>query len=223
MDLKSPSEICRIKMEKLLHTIFLKSPPNLWDAFEAECQKFYNEPAHSLTDMRARDNKKVRGDIFEDFCVLYLRNVGGYDNAWRLEDVPTEILEKMGMKRQDFGIDIIVEKAGTYSAVQCKYKKHVSSKINMVTWKALSTFYALCLRTGPWEKYIVMTNCSYVRHQGKKTQKDVSIGLKKLQTMTSDQWVSMCNLVGQTISVVTTEKPKTVEELRTARLKFLGV
>jgi len=210
-------------MEKLLHTIFLKSPPNLWDAFEAECQKFYNEPAHSLTDMRTRDNKKVRGDIFEDFCVLYLRNVGGYDNAWRLEDVPPEILEKMGMKRQDFGIDIIVEKAGKYSAVQCKYKKHVSSKINMVTWKALSTFYALCLRTGPWEKYIVMTNCSYVRHQGKKTQKDVSIGLKKLQTMTSDQWVSMCNLVGQTMSVVSTEKPKTVEELRTARLKFLGV
>jgi len=211
------------KMEKLLHAIFLKSPPNLWDAFEAECQKFYNEPAHSLTDMRTRDNKKVRGDIFEDFCVLYLRNVGGYDNAWRLEDVPPEILEKMGMKRQDFGIDIIVEKAGKYSAVQCKYKKHVGSKINMVTWKALSTFYALCLRTGPWEKYIVMTNCSYVRHQGKKTQKDVSIGLKKLQTMTSDQWVSMCNLVGQTISVVTTEKPKTIEELRTARLKFLGV
>lgn len=210
-------------MEKLLHAIFLKSPPNLWDAFEAECQKFYNEPAHSLTDMRTRDNKKVRGDIFEDFCVLYLRNVGGYDNAWRLEDVPPEILEKMGMKRQDFGIDLIVEKAGKYSAVQCKYKKHVSSKINMVTWKALSTFYALCLRTGPWEKYIVMTNCSYVRHQGKKTQKDVSIGLKKLQTMTSDQWVSMCNLVGQTISVVTTEKPKTIEELRTARLKFLGV
>lgn len=211
------------KMEKLLHAIFLKSPPNLWDAFEEECQKFYNEPAHSLTDMRTRDNKKVRGDIFEDFCVLYLRNVGGYDNAWRLEDVPPEILEKMGMKRQDFGIDIIVEKAGKYSAVQCKYKKHVSSKINMVTWKALSTFYALCLRTGPWEKYIVMTNCSYVRHQGKKTQKDVSIGLKKLQTMTSDQWVSMCNLVGKTISVVTTEKPKTIEELRTARLKFLGV
>jgi len=210
-------------MEKLLHAIFLKSPPNLWDAFEEECQKFYNEPAHSLTDMRTRDNKKVRGDIFEDFCVLYLRNVGGYDNAWRLEDVPPEILEKMGMKRQDFGIDIIVEKAGKYSAVQCKYKKHVSSKINMVTWKALSTFYALCLRTGPWEKYIVMTNCSYVRHQGKKTQKDVSIGLKKLQTMTSDQWVSMCNLVGKTISVVTTEKPKTIEELRTARLKFLGV
>lgn len=210
-------------MEKLLHAIFLKSPPNLWDAFEAECQKFYNEPAHSLTDMRTRDNKKVRGDIFEDFCVLYLRNVGGYDNAWRLEDVPPEILEKMGMKRQDFGIDLIVEKAGKYSAVQCKYKKHVSSKINMVTWKALSTFYALCLRTGPWEKYIVMTNCSYVRHQGKKTQKDVSIGLKKLQTMTSDQWVSMCNLVGKTISVFTTENPKTIEELRTARLKFLGV
>ena len=211
------------KMEKLLHTIFLKSPPNLWDAFEEECQKFYNEPAHSLVDMRTRDNKKVRGDIFEDFCVLYLQKVAGYDNAWRLPDVPTDVLEKMGMKRQDFGIDLIVEKAGKYSAVQCKYKKHVSSKINMVTWKALSTFYALCLRTGPWEKYIVMTNCSYVRHQGKKSPKDVSICLKKLQGITKTQWTAMCDLTENIMTEEKVDKPKSQEELREARLRFLGV
>ena len=211
------------EMESLLHSIFVKSPHNLWDAFETECQKFYNAPAHSLVDMRARDNKKVRGDIFEDFCVLYLRNVGGYDNAWRLPDVPAEILEKLGMKRQDFGIDLVVEKAGKYSAVQCKYKKHVSSKINMVTWKALSTFYALCLRTGPWDKYIVMTNCSYVRHQGKKTPKDVSICLKKLQSMTKSQWTSMCGIEEHAMTTEKVENPKTPEELRAARLKFYAL
>ena len=210
-------------MEKLLHTIFLKSPLNLWDAFEVKCEKFYNQPAHSLVDMRARDNKKVRGDIFEDFCVLYLRKVAGYENAWRLEDVPVEILEKLGMKRLDFGIDIVVEKAGKYSAVQCKYKKHVSSKINMVTWKALSTFYALCLRTGPWEKYIVMTNCSYVRHQGKKNFKDITIGLKKLQSITKAHWADMCDLTENTMTEEKVEKPKSQEELRAARLKFFDL
>ena len=209
-------------MEKLLHTIFLKSPLNLWDAFEVECEKFYNQPAHSLVDMRARDNKKVRGDIFEDFCVFYLRKVTGYENAWRLEDVPAEILEKLGMKHLDFGIDIVVEKAGKYSAVQCTYKKHVSSKFNMVTWKALSTFYALCLRTGPWEKYIVMTNCSYVRHQGKKNFKDLTIGLKKLQSITKTHWADMCDLTENTMTEEKVEKPKTQEELREARLKFFN-
>ena len=207
-------------MEKLLHTIFLSSPRNLWDAFETECQKFYNEPAHSLTDMRTRDNKKVRGDIFEDFCVVYLCKVAGYDNAWRLPDVPVDVLEKLGMKRQDFGIDLIVEKVGKYSAVQCKYKKHVSSKINMVTWKALSTFYALCLRTGPWDKYIVMTNCSYVRHQGKKNAKDLTIGLKKLQSITKSQWTAMCDLEENVMTEEIVEKPKTPDELRAARLRF---
>jgi len=99
----------------------------------------------------------------------------------------------------------------------------VSSKINMVTWKALSTFYALCLRTGPWEKYIVMTNCSYVRHQGKKSPKDVSICLKKLQGMTKTQWTAMCDLTENIMTEEKVVKPKSQEELRAARLRFLGV
>ena len=206
-------------MEDLLHTIFLKSPPNLWDAFEEECQKFYERPAHTFVEMRTRDNKKIRGDIFEDFCVLYLIHVRGFDHVWRLPDVPAEVLEKLSMKRQDFGIDIVAQKGDTFSAVQCKYKKHVSSKINMVTWKALSTFYGLCLRTGPWEKYIVMTNCSYVRHQGKKTPKDLSICLKTLQNTTKEQWTSMCALEERRLDDPA-PAPKTVVDLRAARLAF---
>jgi hypothetical protein len=93
----------------------------------------------------------------------------------------------------------------------------------MVTWKALSTFYALCLRTGPWEKYIVMTNCSYVRHQGKKNAKDLSIGLKKLQSMTKSEWTAMCDLQENVMTEEKIENPKTQDELRAARLKFYGV
>ena len=199
-----------------LHAIFLQAPPNLFDAFLVECQKWYEQPAHTFTEMRVRDNKKVRGDVFEEFCVLYLKHVRKFENVWRLENVPDELLTKLSLKRPDVGIDIIAESGGKYYAVQCKYKKHVSTKKNIVTWKALSTFYALCMRTGPWEKYIVMTNCEYCRHMGKKTVKDVSICLKTLQSITKEQWIEMCEKKGDVVD--STVKKLTADELRSARL-----
>lgn len=205
-------------MEPTLHQIFLRSPLNLFDEFIAECQKWYEQPAHTFTEMRTRDNKKIRGDIFEEFCVLYLKNVRGYSQVWRLEDVPDDILGGLGLKRPDMGIDIICEKNGKYTAVQCKYKKHTGYRSKtIVTWKQLSTFYALVLRTGPWEKYIVMTNCDYVRHMGRKTPKDLSICLKTFQNTTKEEWIRMCGVEG---NAVAEEKPKvlTPEELRLARI-----
>jgi predicted helicase len=168
-----------------------------------------------------RDNKKIRGDVFEEFCVLYLKHARGYTNVWRLEDVPEHVLGGLGLKRPDMGIDIIAEKNGKYTAVQCKYKKHTGMKPkNILSWKALSTFYALCLRSGPWEKYIVMTNCDYVRHAGKKTPKDVSICLKTFQNTTKEEWTRMCSLEGHAVEEETKSIPKTAEELRAARLAF---
>jgi len=203
-----------------LHAIFLQAPSNLFDAFLVECQKWYEQPAHTFTEMRVRDNKKVRGDVFEEFCVLYLKHVRKFENVWRLENVPDEMLTKLSLKRPDVGIDIIAESGGKYYAVQCKYKKHVSMKKNVVTWKALSTFYALCMRTGPWEKYIVMTNCDYCRHMGKKTVKDVSICLKTLQSITKEQWIEMCEKKGDVVGSAV--KKLTTDELRAARLARFG-
>lgn len=204
-------------MQQLLHTILLRSPQNLFDEFQTECQKWYEQPAHTLTEMRTRDNKKIRGDIFEDFTVLFLKHARNFDEVWRLGDVPEEVLDKLGLKRnQDMGIDIVAKKDGKYYAVQCKYKKHTSFKKNILTWKQLSTFYALCLRTGPWEKYIVVTNCEYTRHAGKKTVKDVSICLKTLQGITKEQWTRMCELEGHTLTE--SSNPKNLQELRAARL-----
>jgi hypothetical protein len=209
-----------------LYKIFLKSPTNLFDEFILECQKWYEMPAHSFSEMRMRDNKKIRGDIFEEFCVLYLKyananananaNAKGYKNVWLLKDVPDAILDKLILKRRDMGIDIIVETSDEkYLAVQCKYKKHTGCKLNILSWRALSTFYALCLRTGPWDKYIIMTNCVYTRHQGKKTSQDVSYCLKTLQNITKDEWLRMCNVSGAKIGldmtqVVIEEKVKVI-------------
>ena len=144
--------------------------------------------------MRNRDNKKIRGDIFEEFCVLYLKHICGNQNVWLLKDIPISILEQLKLKRKDMGIDIVVENNGLFQAVQCKYKKHNIIKKNVLSWKTLSTFYAMCLRTGPWNKYIIMTNCDYTRHQGIKTEKDISICLKTLQNITKDNWLKMCNI-----------------------------
>ena len=206
-----------------LHKLFLTPRPDgqsLFDLFLVECQKWYTQPAHTFTEMRVRDNKKVRGDVFEEFCVKYLKHVRKMDAVWLLKDVPDELLITLSLKRPDVGIDIVAEKGGKYYAVQCKYKTHVSHKKNVVTWKQLSTFYALVLRTGPWAQYIVMTNCDYCRHMGKKTSKDVSICLRTFQKITQEEWVQMCELRGEAVGPAVTLTP---EQLRAARLaRFAG-
>ena len=134
------------------------------------------------------------------------------------------------------GIDLVAESSdNNYIAVQCKYKKHTSFKQNILSWKSLSTFYALCLRTGPWSKYIVMTNCIYTRHQGEKTSKDISICLKSFQNISKDDWLKMCNKEGYCLnniedvneniiqSLLEEKKDKDLkskEEIRNLRLKY---
>jgi len=57
-------------LSNILYTIYLRSPENLFDEFIKECQTFYESPVHSLYEMKIRDNKKLRGDIFEEFCKI---------------------------------------------------------------------------------------------------------------------------------------------------------
>jgi len=201
-------------LPSILHQVFLRSPTNLFDEFILECQKWYSQPAHSLTEMRKRDNKKIRGDIFEEFCVLYLIHVKKYDKVWRLPNVPDDILLKLNLKRRDMGIDIICENSGMYTAVQCKYKKHTSSRKHCVTWKELSTFYALCSKTQiSWEKYIVMTNCEYITHMGQKTEKDQSICIGTFRNISKEDWIKMCGITGNDLSnIVPGPVPDTVPE-----------
>jgi hypothetical protein len=203
-----------MELQKTLHEIFLASPVNRFDAFINKCQEWYSRPAHTLVELRTRENKKIKGDIFEEFSVLYLLQCKGYDNVWRLEDVPDELLLRLSLKRRDMGIDIICQKGDIFSAVQCKYKKPTGKKIGL-SWKTLSTFYALCMRSGPWDKYIVMTNCNYICHVGKKTEKDISISLHSFQEITQEQWLTMCGNIEPCKPIVALSQ----DELREARLK----
>lgn len=184
------------ELRQILKTIFLRSPPNIFDEFVKECASWYERAAHSLTEMRARDNKKRRGDIFEEFCILYLQHVCGYEKVWLLADVPEEILVKLSMKRRDMGIDIVVEHEGNYMAVQCKYKKHTERK-NSVSWTA-----------------------DFARHEGKRTEKDVSICLGTFRGISQDHWVKICGMEGHLLAESTNLPVKRLspEELRAGRL-----
>ena len=58
-------------LPKILHQVFLRSPKNLFDEFVLECQKWFSQPAHSLVELRKRDNKKIRGEPLP-YCILNL-------------------------------------------------------------------------------------------------------------------------------------------------------
>ena len=108
-----------MNVSKLCHSILLSSPKNLFDEFINKCAEHYEKPAHNLVELRTRDNKKIKGDIFEEFCVLYLKHIKKYTNVWLLKDVPDEVLKKVSLKRKDMGIDIIAEHDNNIIAVQC--------------------------------------------------------------------------------------------------------
>ena len=206
-------------LQRELYKIYLSSPTNLFDEFVNVAKAWYEQPAHSFGEMRRRENKKLRGDIFEMFCVLYLRN--RYINSYLLKDIHVDLLNRLGIRSRDMGIDLIVEDNGKFYAVQCKYKTP-NNRDNIVSWKSLSTFYALCLRSGPWDKYIVMTNCTCARHEGRKTDKDLSICLGTFRNITSDEWLKMCGLQGNVLNSIVEPIKNDINKIREARLARFG-
>ena len=171
-----------------------------------------------MTELKKKESKKIKGTYFEKLCQLYLKN--SFTNVWLLEEVPEDILKKLRLKRKDYGIDIICETNGKFSAVQAKYRKIGRASKNIITWKMLSTFYGLCLRCGPFEKYIVMTNADYITHMGQKTSKDLSICIGTWKSLPVETWLKMAGIEQ---SEKTNVNVKTIEEIRELRLKNLQI
>jgi predicted helicase len=230
-------------IEKIIQKAIIKSYEKdehncIFDLVMKDVENWYDRPAHDLVQMRLKESKKVKGDHFELLCQLYLETNEkfNFQNVWLLSEVPSEILQKLSMKRQDFGIDIICQtKSGKFIAVQAKYRKIGRKKSNVITWKMLSTFYALCLKTGPWEKYIVITNADYVTHMGKKTKKDQSICIGTWKKIKTETWLKMTNenknvitnenkivITNETETKNKTDNENTIEWMRKKRLeKFM--
>lgn len=186
------------------------------------CNSYYEQPVYNLHDMKMR-NKKVKGDMFEYFCQLYLKHCYGLKEVWLLNDVPVEIRKLLNLKKRDFGIDLIgIDENNKYYAIQSKFRKRTKTKKISVTWKQLSTFFALCERTGPYEKYIVFTTADYVRRIGKKSIKDETINFNKLKKISHFDWMKMCEITdNHRFDNLENKLTKlTTEELRNKRLLF---
>lgn len=181
--------------------------------------KDYNDkPAHSMTELRNNKSKQKSGDLFENFAKLYLMQK--YNTVWLLSEVPDEHLSKLGLRKNDMGIDIICFHEAQYYAVQVKFRSPNKYKSNTgIPWKQLSTFYALVHKTGPFVKHIVITNVDYVRHVGKKTTKDLSICKKTFENLSTIDYASMIKCQ------IPIEKSCTTlsnEELRNKRLAYFN-
>ena len=87
-------------------------------------------------------NSKEKGNTFELLTKVYFKispQFSFYDDVWLLEETPEKILNKIGLPRQDLGVDLIAKSGNEYHAIQCKYH---SNKHQKVTYKEVSTFLA---------------------------------------------------------------------------------
>jgi superfamily II DNA or RNA helicase len=86
---------------------------------------------------------KSKGDNFEKLTYAYFKldpKYQFYDEVWLYANVPTLVLEELGLPKQDIGIDLIAKNGSEYHAIQCKY--HEDNK-RSVTFREVSTFISL--------------------------------------------------------------------------------
>jgi hypothetical protein len=177
----------------------------------------YGRPVTNLCDLKKREDKKKKGDLWEYFCRDWLQSSDKYKNVWLFQDWISYCSEKQistkGLKtKQDNGIDIIVQfNNGKYGAVQCKYRKDMKK----VTWNTLSTFIGLCERTGPWEQYIVMTNGKGVTRKVPMSKKDKSICVGTFRRTPREQWLKMVGLYNENIIAIDVKEHTKKEDKET--------
>lgn len=158
---------------------------NVFDAILHAVTMDFTKCVSNVTDMRERDSMKRKGDIWELFCKDWLLASGKYVAVYLLDEYNSQFADNnMFVSRQDNGIDILAQTTTGWHAIQCKYRSK-----GYVTWKMLSTFIALCERTGPWEKYIVMTNAKGVTHKLPRTPKDKSICYRSFASTPREHWM----------------------------------
>jgi predicted helicase len=169
---------------------------NIFDECIHAIELEFGKPVTNLSDLKKREDKKKKGDTWEQFCKEWLLSLDKYKNVWTFQEWMKFCIENnkssFGLKtKQDNGIDLIGQlNTGNFVTIQCKYRKDKKK----VTWNSLSTFVGLCERTGPWAQYIVMTNGSGVTRKVPKSKKDKSICIGTFRATERTQWMKMAGL-----------------------------
>lgn len=215
---------------RVISQLLAKPNINIFDELIREIELYFSRTVSNVQEMKDRDNKKKKGDIWELFCRDWLIASSEYLNVWLLKDFNTEFNLTFG--KQDNGIDLIAQTSTGWIAIQCKYR----SRGRNVDWKSLSTFIGLCERTGPWQSYLVMSNCVGISRKMPPTPKDRSICRGTFRNTTREHWLKMVGSYQPRVlaeplkveilqpdgSIIKTEwkkeAPRTQEELRAARL-----
>jgi hypothetical protein len=148
-----------------------------------------NELYKPITIKSKNEYAKNIGDAWEDFSCLFLEKMMGWE-VFKLKDCDETLLKNLSLKKRDVGIDLIATSGKEYIAIQCKYRK----KFQKLSWRDISTFDALCSRTGPWYKQVIITTSSWVHREGKWTEKDLFIGKKKLESLSKFDWLKLADL-----------------------------
>jgi len=224
-------------MENLLKdSIVSHGENNIFDIFQEKIEYYHERPSHTIVELKSI-NTKSKGDLFEKFCRRYLEVVCKYDYVYLLKELPDNIRTHLNLNKNDFGIDIVAIKDNLFYPVQCKWRSINKKYKSMVTWKQLSTFYALCSKTGPWNKKIVMTCCDYVRKIG-NSKDEVWINKEKFRKITISEWYTMANMEEKKLNDVGSSSnggnsgsgnngnsnPRpSIDELRELRLKALSL
>lgn len=200
-------------------TKIVSNSQNIGQVFDKIRDSTGGNTFHSIQEMKQLKNTKVKGDLFEHLCKLYLLWTNKYLEVWLLSQLPDTVRKELRLLGRDMGIDLVCKnKDNSYSCVQCKFKTPSKYKpTTVVGWKELSTFYALADRTGPWSKYIVMTNANYVKRMGMKSEKDVSICIGTWESLSKQDLHEIA--FGKTKMVTKYVQQPNIESLREARLK----
>jgi predicted helicase len=129
---------------------------------------------------------KEKGDDFE-LLVKYYFSVQPefyhlYDHVWLFDEVPTLELEKLGLVRQDLGIDIIAKTGEEYHAIQCKYH---GDENRSVTFREVSTFLTLYESCNYFRQAFICSNAVSVSPNLQK------IGGKETKYLLNDTWANL--------------------------------
>jgi predicted helicase len=95
---------------------------------------------------------KGRGDVFERVVQLHLISKPKYaselEEVWQLNEVPKDVRKHLMLPKADEGIDLIAKHvAGSYWAIQAKYRSDPNHRLSWGGKGGLSTFTSLAFTT----------------------------------------------------------------------------
>jgi len=131
--------------------------PKARELFKAGLYSGLNSFEELEQRIAAFDDEKRKGDSFEVFAEAYLATQRKHDAAkvWPHAAVPLEILQKLGLSEQDYGVDGVFQTLlGNHNAYQVKFR----SARQPLTWRELSTFIGLA-DSPQIHSRILITNC----------------------------------------------------------------